>query len=139
MREHSHTELVKVANNWDLVISSSSKVPRLCSLHIVHIKHNGTMFRRFDECLSTQILHPNKRLMIFFGKTRRIPKDLQTKLQKLNVVVQCIRRWSTCLPTLLRHMQQQPTIIYFLLRSFSQASIFSHAIAQKRMRPFVGP
>ena len=36
--DHLYKELIKVANNWLLVLSTSSKVCQLHSLHIVHIK-----------------------------------------------------------------------------------------------------
>ena len=47
----------------------SSKVHRLCSLHIHHIKHNGTTFQMLDECFPNQIHQPKRVFVTDLDKT----------------------------------------------------------------------
>lgn len=45
------------------------------SCHNAYIKHNGTMFLIFGECLPTQVRQRNIRLVTFSSSTHWNPKD----------------------------------------------------------------
>ena len=76
MWDQSCKELVNIANDW---------------FPIVHIKNSRNKFQISNECLPTQFLHPNTRLMTFSSNTHWIPKDQKesftTHMQQYNVKV----------------------------------------------------
>ena len=59
-QDQSNRDPLKKASSWSPDLSMSSKVCRLCSLHIHHIKHNGTKFQILDERFPNQF-HQSKR------------------------------------------------------------------------------
>ena len=78
--DQSKREPLKVANNWSLELSMSSKVLQFRSLHRHHIKHSGAKFQMLDECFPGQF-HQWKRVSATdLGKAQEIPKELNTKL-----------------------------------------------------------
>ena len=48
-------------------LSISSNIRALCSLQIKHIRHASTMFQTFEEKVSNQFLHANRRETTIFG------------------------------------------------------------------------
>ena len=59
-QDQSDRDPLKKASSWPPDLSMSSKVRRLCSFHIHHIKHNKTKFQILDECFPNQF-HLSKR------------------------------------------------------------------------------
>ena len=78
--DQSNRESLKEADNWSSELSISSKVLLFRSLQRHHIKHNGAKFQMVDTCFPGQFHQPNRVSTTDFGKTQKIPKDLNTKL-----------------------------------------------------------
>ena len=119
--ETPNTRPINISISW---LSRSSHVRRLHSRHNVHIKHNGTKFQIFEECFSSQLLHPNNISITLPSTTQKRPKDLKTKLHSTTAIGQCKRRCSAVSP-LQRHKQHHPTSVYPHLIRLSQVRILS--------------
>jgi len=104
--DQSKREPIKEASNWSSDLSKSSKVHRLRSFQIHHIKHNRTKFQMLDECFHNQFHLPKRKSTTDLERTHRISKVLKTKLHKRWAFPQCSNKWSIVSPQQ-RHMMSQ--------------------------------
>ena len=127
----SKKESVKEASNWSSDLSKSSKVCRLCSFQIHHIKHNETKFQMLDECFPNQFHQPKRKSATDLERTHGIPKVLKTELHKRWAFPQWSNKWSNVSPQK-RHMMHQSTKSKPLLRKLSPVRILSQATIQTK-------
>ena len=113
--EGANRELMKDACIWEDLHSTSSKICRFRSLHLVHIKHKGIRFQISE--VGPRPRHPHNKSRTFSCKTHWTPNILKIKLHNSKAMVQWIKRWST-VSLLQWHIQHQLTIEKNILMRF---------------------
>ena len=122
--EGVNKELMKDACIWEDLHSTSSKICRFRSLHLVHIKHKGIGFQISE--VGPRPCHPHNKSRTFSCKTHWTPNILKIKLHNSKAMLQWIKRWST-VSLLQWHIQHQLTIEKNILMRFLAVRIFLRA------------
>ena len=92
--DHSNKVLVSKDFNRSTVLSMSSNVWALCSFQVNHIRHARTIFQTFEDWISNQFHHAERRDTIVFGITHWVPNKEKTSLDKVWTNLQWSNKWS---------------------------------------------